>query len=94
MAVLLTTHSGSEECEQVLSEQVFGPALWLWWLPLHTQASRPTGDGVHWRMLYSHAIDEDELVDEMEEPLNPPTPRSAYLESSRTPKFTTPTRAR
>merc|ERR1712118_382666 len=41
-------------------EQVFGPNQWLWWLPLHTQASRPVGDGVRWRVHYTRVIDEDE----------------------------------
>jgi len=41
-------------------EQVFGPNTWMWWLPMHTQASRPTGDGVRWRMHYTQVIDEDE----------------------------------
>jgi len=41
-------------------EQIFGSNHWLWWLPLHTQASRPIGDGVRWRVHYTRAIDEDE----------------------------------
>eukprot|EP00747_Dinoflagellata_sp_TGD_P066271 gnl/TRDRNA2_/TRDRNA2_154729_c0_seq4.p1 gnl/TRDRNA2_/TRDRNA2_154729_c0~~gnl/TRDRNA2_/TRDRNA2_154729_c0_seq4.p1 ORF type:complete len:302 (-),score=51.46 gnl/TRDRNA2_/TRDRNA2_154729_c0_seq4:771-1676(-) len=41
-------------------EQVFGASWWLWWLPLHTQASRPVGDGVRWRVHYTRVIDEDE----------------------------------
>lgn len=41
-------------------EQVFGSAAWLWWLPMHTQASRPIGDGVRWRVHYTRVIDEDE----------------------------------
>lgn len=41
-------------------EQVFGANAWLWWLPLHTQASRPVGDGVRWRVHYTRVIDEDE----------------------------------
>jgi palmitoyltransferase len=41
-------------------EQVFGPNIWMWWLPMHTQASRPAGDGVRWRMHYTQVIDEDE----------------------------------
>jgi len=41
-------------------EQVFGANQWLWWLPLHTQASRPIGDGVRWRVHYTRVIDEDE----------------------------------
>mmetsp|Transcript_94938 Transcript_94938/g.186271 ORF Transcript_94938/g.186271 Transcript_94938/m.186271 type:complete len:284 (-) Transcript_94938:224-1075(-) len=41
-------------------EQVFGANHWLWWLPLHTQASRPVGDGVRWRVHYTRVIDEDE----------------------------------
>ena len=34
-------------------EQVFGPRMLLWWLPLHTRLSLPEGDGVRWRRLYS-----------------------------------------
>eukprot|EP00446_Apocalathium_sp_SHHI-4_P003397 CAMPEP_0177177214 /NCGR_PEP_ID=MMETSP0367-20130122/13676_1 /TAXON_ID=447022 ORGANISM="Scrippsiella hangoei-like, Strain SHHI-4" /NCGR_SAMPLE_ID=MMETSP0367 /ASSEMBLY_ACC=CAM_ASM_000362 /LENGTH=215 /DNA_ID=CAMNT_0018623791 /DNA_START=285 /DNA_END=932 /DNA_ORIENTATION=- len=41
-------------------EQVFGSQAWLWWLPMHTQASRPIGDGVRWRVHYTRVIDEDE----------------------------------
>eukprot|EP00450_Noctiluca_scintillans_P007701 CAMPEP_0194509500 /NCGR_PEP_ID=MMETSP0253-20130528/40328_1 /TAXON_ID=2966 /ORGANISM="Noctiluca scintillans" /LENGTH=220 /DNA_ID=CAMNT_0039352657 /DNA_START=246 /DNA_END=908 /DNA_ORIENTATION=+ len=41
-------------------EQVFGGTWWLWWLPFHTQASRPIGDGVRWRVHYTRVIDEDE----------------------------------
>merc|ERR1719231_1648765 len=41
-------------------EQVFGSNHWLWWLPAHTQASRPIGDGVRWRVHYTRVIDEDE----------------------------------
>merc|ERR1719191_1653658 len=41
-------------------EQVFGASRWLWWLPLHTQASRPIGDGVRWRVHYTRVIDEEE----------------------------------
>lgn len=41
-------------------EQVFGSNVWLWWLPMHTQASRPIGDGVRWRVHYTRVIDEDE----------------------------------
>jgi len=41
-------------------EQVFGAYPWLWWLPKHTQASRPIGDGVRWRVHYTRVIDEDE----------------------------------
>jgi len=41
-------------------EQVFGSNPWLWWLPMHTQASRPVGDGVRWRVHYTRVIDEDE----------------------------------
>lgn len=41
-------------------EQVFGANPWLWWCPLHTQASRPVGDGVRWRVHYTRVIDEDE----------------------------------
>jgi len=41
-------------------EQVFGANKWLWWLPMHTQASRPVGDGVRWRVHYTRIIDEDE----------------------------------
>jgi len=41
-------------------EQVFGATPWLWWLPFHTQASRPIGDGVRWRVHYTRVIDEDE----------------------------------
>jgi len=41
-------------------EQVFGANAWLWWLPWHTQASRPIGDGVRWRVHYTRVIDEDE----------------------------------
>merc|ERR1719311_1936649 len=41
-------------------EQVFGASAMLWWLPLHTQASRPIGDGVRWRVHYTRVIDEDE----------------------------------
>uniref|UniRef100_A0A7S1RAW0 Palmitoyltransferase n=1 Tax=Alexandrium catenella TaxID=2925 RepID=A0A7S1RAW0_ALECA len=41
-------------------EQVFGSNAWLWWLPMHTQASRPIGDGVRWRVHYTRVIDEDE----------------------------------
>jgi len=41
-------------------EQVFGVNPWLWWCPWHTQASRPVGDGVRWRVHYTRVIDEDE----------------------------------
>mmetsp|Transcript_118829 Transcript_118829/g.236739 ORF Transcript_118829/g.236739 Transcript_118829/m.236739 type:complete len:295 (-) Transcript_118829:163-1047(-) len=41
-------------------EQVFGTNPWLWWCPWHTQASRPSGDGVRWRVHYTRVIDEDE----------------------------------
>mmetsp|Transcript_44048 Transcript_44048/g.101644 ORF Transcript_44048/g.101644 Transcript_44048/m.101644 type:complete len:282 (-) Transcript_44048:157-1002(-) len=41
-------------------EQVFGANPYLWWLPLHTQSSRPVGDGVRWRIDYTRVIDEDE----------------------------------
>jgi len=41
-------------------EQVFGTNPWLWWYPLHVQASRPVGDGVRWRVHYTRVIDEDE----------------------------------
>jgi len=41
-------------------EQVFGVHPWLWWCPWHTQASRPVGDGVRWRVHYARVIDEDE----------------------------------
>merc|ERR1712137_1227854 len=41
-------------------EQVFGANAWLWWLPMHTRASRPIGDGVRWRVHYTRVIDEDE----------------------------------
>merc|ERR1712110_1093017 len=41
-------------------EQVFGSNAWMWWLPMHTQASRPIGDGVRWRVHYTCVIDEDE----------------------------------
>eukprot|EP00928_Gymnodinium_smaydae_P078980 TRINITY_DN63018_c0_g1_i1.p1 TRINITY_DN63018_c0_g1~~TRINITY_DN63018_c0_g1_i1.p1 ORF type:complete len:282 (-),score=38.83 TRINITY_DN63018_c0_g1_i1:147-992(-) len=41
-------------------EQVFGSNATLWWLPLHTQASRPIGDGVRWRVHYTRVLDEDE----------------------------------
>jgi len=41
-------------------EQVFGPNLYTWWIPAHTQASRPIGDGVRWRVHYTRVIDEDE----------------------------------
>mmetsp|Transcript_32263 Transcript_32263/g.88995 ORF Transcript_32263/g.88995 Transcript_32263/m.88995 type:complete len:315 (-) Transcript_32263:27-971(-) len=41
-------------------EQVFGANAWMWWLPMHTQASRPIGDGVRWRVHYTRVIDEDE----------------------------------
>merc|ERR1719235_472931 len=41
-------------------EQVFGSNMWLWWFPMHTQASRPIGDGVRWRVHYTRVIDEDE----------------------------------
>jgi hypothetical protein len=41
-------------------EQVFGANKWLWWFPLHTQSSRPVGDGVRWRVHYTRVIDEDE----------------------------------
>jgi len=41
-------------------EQVFGANHWLWWLPFHTQASRPVGDGARWRVHYTRVIDEDE----------------------------------
>merc|ERR1712087_874274 len=43
-------------------EQVFGADASLWWLPVHTQASRPIGDGVRWRVHYTRVIDEDEEV--------------------------------
>mmetsp|Transcript_107556 Transcript_107556/g.280845 ORF Transcript_107556/g.280845 Transcript_107556/m.280845 type:complete len:297 (-) Transcript_107556:37-927(-) len=45
-------------------EQVFGPRAWMWWVPLHTQSSQPSGDGVRWRVQCSRTFDEDE------EPLN------------------------
>eukprot|EP00811_Abedinium_folium_P036928 NODE_9591_length_1412_cov_18.852918.p2 GENE.NODE_9591_length_1412_cov_18.852918~~NODE_9591_length_1412_cov_18.852918.p2 ORF type:complete len:286 (+),score=76.86 NODE_9591_length_1412_cov_18.852918:181-1038(+) len=41
-------------------EQVFGANPWLWWFPMHSQASRPVGDGVRWRVHYTRVIDEDE----------------------------------
>jgi palmitoyltransferase len=41
-------------------EQVFGSNRLMWWLPMHTQASRPIGDGVRWRVHYTRVIDEDE----------------------------------
>jgi len=41
-------------------EQVFGSNQYLWWLPWHTQASRPIGDGARWRVHYTRVIDEDE----------------------------------
>jgi len=41
-------------------EQVFGADPWLWWCPVHTQASRPIGDGVRWRVHYTRVMDEDE----------------------------------
>jgi len=41
-------------------EQVFGAESRLWWLPMHTKASRPIGDGVRWRVHYTRIIDEDE----------------------------------
>jgi len=41
-------------------EQVFGATPSVWWLPMHTQASRPIGDGVRWRVHYTRVIDEDE----------------------------------
>lgn len=41
-------------------EQVFGANWTLWWWPMHTQASRPIGDGVRWRVHYTRVIDEDE----------------------------------
>jgi palmitoyltransferase len=41
-------------------EQVFGQSPMLWWLPMHTLASRPVGDGVRWRVHYTRVIDEDE----------------------------------
>eukprot|EP00747_Dinoflagellata_sp_TGD_P066270 gnl/TRDRNA2_/TRDRNA2_154729_c0_seq3.p1 gnl/TRDRNA2_/TRDRNA2_154729_c0~~gnl/TRDRNA2_/TRDRNA2_154729_c0_seq3.p1 ORF type:complete len:300 (-),score=49.20 gnl/TRDRNA2_/TRDRNA2_154729_c0_seq3:927-1826(-) len=41
-------------------EQVFGATWYLWGLPMHTQASRPVGDGVRWRVHYTRVIDEDE----------------------------------
>jgi palmitoyltransferase len=41
-------------------EQVFGQNPMLWWLPMHTVASRPVGDGVRWRVHYTRVIDEDE----------------------------------
>lgn len=41
-------------------EQVFGSSMYLWWLPLHTQATRPIGDGVRWRVHYTRVIDDDE----------------------------------
>lgn len=45
-------------------EQVFGANPWFWWLPRHTQASRPVGDGVRWRVHYTRVIDEDEELPE------------------------------
>eukprot|EP00931_Biecheleriopsis_adriatica_P087597 TRINITY_DN6203_c0_g1_i2.p1 TRINITY_DN6203_c0_g1~~TRINITY_DN6203_c0_g1_i2.p1 ORF type:complete len:311 (-),score=56.16 TRINITY_DN6203_c0_g1_i2:49-981(-) len=48
-------------------EQVFGASPWVWWLPLHTQASRPIGDGVRWRVHYTRVIDEDEELPADEE---------------------------
>lgn len=41
-------------------EQVFGANPSAWWLPMHTQTSRPIGDGVRWRVHYTRVIDEDE----------------------------------
>ena len=32
----------------------------MWWVPVHTQSSRPLGDGVKWRVHYTRVIDEDE----------------------------------
>jgi len=49
-------------------EQVFGASPWLWWLPLHTQASRPIGDGVRWRVHYTRIIDEDEEMPNEDDP--------------------------
>jgi len=37
-------------------EQVFGANSWLWWCPWHSQASRPIGDGIRWRVSYTRAI--------------------------------------
>eukprot|EP00435_Cladocopium_sp_Y103_P044430 s82_g12.t1 len=48
-------------------EQVFGQNPWMWWIPLHTQASRPIGDGVRWRVHYTRVIDEDEELPADEE---------------------------
>lgn len=45
-------------------EQVFGSNAWMWWLPMHTNTSRPVGDGVRWRVHYTRVIDEDEEVPE------------------------------
>lgn len=49
-------------------EQVFGATPWLWWMPMHTQASRPIGDGVRWRVHYTRVIDEDEELPADEDP--------------------------
>jgi len=51
-------------------EQVFGASPMLWWLPLHTQASRPIGDGVRWRVHYTRIVDEDEEVPGDDDPNN------------------------
>eukprot|EP00434_Breviolum_minutum_P045607 symbB.v1.2.040929.t1/scaffold7662.1/size18633/2 len=48
-------------------EQVFGQNPWMWWIPFHTQASRPIGDGVRWRVHYTRVIDEDEELPADEE---------------------------
>lgn len=41
-------------------EQVLGNNPWMWFLPIHTGASKPVGDGVRWRVHYARVGDEDE----------------------------------
>jgi len=41
-------------------EQVFGSHILGWMLPFHTTISRPSGDGVRWRVHYTRVVDEDE----------------------------------
>eukprot|EP00913_Durusdinium_trenchii_P001161 g1068.t1 len=61
------TGRNCEGCIDKNWEQVFGQNPWMWWIPLHTQASRPIGDGVRWRVHYTRVIDEDEELPADEE---------------------------
>merc|ERR1719329_1571969 len=67
-------------------EQVFGASAWLWWWPCHTQASRPIGDGVRWRVHYTRVIDEDEELpaeDDRDSATNRLLPQGSNTSSTR-----------